>query len=115
MLSSKWYQRLRRYVRCSQANGATPIRRRVRRSPTASRRVSPPWLEPLEDRTVPSGGYVFHGIDDPNAVLTGPGDFAGTFVSGLNDRLQVAGSYTDANGVFHGFLLANGQYVTLPD
>jgi uncharacterized membrane protein len=99
----------------SSSKGAGRVRRRARRSPNKARRLSPPWLEPLEDRTVPSGGYVFHGIDDPNAVLTGPGDFAGTFVSGLNDRLQVAGSYTDANGVFHGFLLANGQYVTLPD
>jgi uncharacterized membrane protein len=48
-------------------------------------------------------------------VLTGPGRFAGTLAYGLNDRLQVAGFYTDANSVSHGFLFANGQYVTLPD
>jgi hypothetical protein len=99
----------------SSSKKAGRVHRTAQRGLRTARRVPPPWLEPLEDRTVPSGGYVFHGIDDPNAVLTNPGHYAGTSVSGPNDRLQVAGSYTDANGVFHGFLLANGQYVTLPD
>jgi probable HAF family extracellular repeat protein len=111
MLSSKWYQWLRRSVR---TNGPTWSRRRAQRSRTADRRFSPPWLELLEDRTVPSGGYVFHTIDDPLAV-PGPAQIPGTVAIGITDRLQIIGYHSDVNGVYHSFLFTNGQYVELPD
>jgi uncharacterized membrane protein len=67
-----------------------------------------PWLETLEDRTVPSGGYSFTTIDDRNGAN-------GSFADGINARGQIAGSYADANFTFHGFLLRDGQYTTLDD
>jgi hypothetical protein len=84
-------------------------RRWTRRNHRTFRHFSPPYLEALEDRTVPSGGYVFHTIDDPQAAGTG------TYTGDVNNRLQIVGNYYDANGVGHGFLFSNGQYVSLPD
>jgi probable HAF family extracellular repeat protein len=80
------------------------------RSPGSSRKWSSyrPWLEALEDRLVPSGGYHFQTIDDPNAVR-------GTVAFGINARGQVVGYYTDANSGLHGFVLSGGQYTTLDD
>jgi hypothetical protein len=67
-----------------------------------------PQLEALEDRTVPSGGYVFKTIDDPSAV-------SGTQLNGINSRGQVVGNYVDANGLTHGFLMSGGRYTGLND
>jgi probable HAF family extracellular repeat protein len=67
-------------------------------------------VEVLEDRTLPSGGYVFTAIDDPNA---GTSAFQGTTAAGINSLGQIAGYYQDANFQSHGFLLSGGQYITL--
>jgi hypothetical protein len=88
-----------------------PHSRRAQRS--AGPRLAP-RLEALEDRTVPSGGYVFHTIDDPNAG-TGTNGVQGTFPIGINASGLISGNYGDANNVTHGFLLSNGQYTTFDD
>src|SRR5262249_23123984 len=69
-----------------------------------------PRMEALEGRLVPSGGYIFKTIDDPNAALP-----AGTLPYGINGRGQIVGEYTDASGNFHGFLRKGGEYTTLDD
>jgi probable HAF family extracellular repeat protein len=58
---------------------------------------------------VPSGGYVFKTIDDPNGVL-------GNYASGINSRGDVVGTFYDVNFGVHGFLrTSGGQYTTLND
>jgi probable HAF family extracellular repeat protein len=89
-----------------------------RRSPGApwrqgvgKRRTQPrvaPQVEVLEDRTVPSGGYVFHTIDDPLGVQ-------GSAAFGINSSGKVVGDFTDANSVTHGYLLSGGHYTTIDD
>jgi probable HAF family extracellular repeat protein len=69
---------------------------------------SRPRLEGLEDRTVPSGSYVFTTIDDPN----------GTFFSvagGINSRGDIVGEYAGNDFFNHGFLLSGGQYSNIDD
>jgi uncharacterized membrane protein len=89
--------------------------KRQRSTPSGRSHKSPrkrstcrPQLEALEDRTVPSGGYVFKTIDDPNAVN-------GTRLNGINSRGQVVGNYFDANFNGHSFLLSGGRYIGLND
>jgi probable HAF family extracellular repeat protein len=67
-----------------------------------------PRVEALEDRTVPSGGYVFSTIDDPSGVFA-------TVANGINARGQIVGTYADASGAQHGFLRSDGHYTTLDD
>jgi uncharacterized membrane protein len=81
---------------------AVPPRQRKR---SASYR---PRLEGLEDRIVPSGGYDFTTIDDPNGTRGG-------VALGINSRGDIVGQYADANFVGHGFLLSHGEYTTLDD
>jgi probable HAF family extracellular repeat protein len=85
---------------------------RPRGCPARTRFV--PRLEVLEDRAVPSAGYAFHTIDDPNAGTTGNG-VQGTVAIGINASGQVSGNYGDANNVTHGYLLSHGQYTTFDD
>ncbi len=74
------------------------------------------------------GNQVFHGfvrnskgiitspIDDPNArTATGKGiKFGGTVVHSFDTAADIAGIYTDANSVFHGFLVdINGTFTTV--
>jgi hypothetical protein len=74
----------------------------------AGRRSFLPRLEALEDRAVPSAGYVFRTIDPPQAVqLSVP--------TLINSSGEIVGGYTDASSVFHGYLLSGGQYSTLDD
>src|SRR6516164_1525560 len=110
MTSSKWYQWLRRSFGSSSSGGAGGLRPRARRVPTTARRFSPPKLEALENRIVPSG-YDFGTIDDPQAV---PNQFVpGTVTFSVNDALQIVGYYGDANGALHGFLFSKRTYTTL--
>jgi probable HAF family extracellular repeat protein len=82
---------------------SVPLRHRKR---CASNR---PWLEGLEDRTVPSGSYVFTTIDDPNGT-------GGSQADGINSRGDIVGAYIGADNILlHGFLLSHGQYTTLDD
>jgi hypothetical protein len=60
----------------------------------------------LEDRVVPS--YLFQTIDDPNGV-------AFNSTESINSSGKIAGIYTDAAGVYHGYLLSGGQYTTIDD
>jgi len=80
-----------------------------RRDPQPLRRGRRPNLELLEDRTVPSGSYVFTTIDNPN----GNGGF--NSANGINARGDIVGNYLDANFAEHGFLLSHGRYTTLDD
>jgi probable HAF family extracellular repeat protein len=66
-------------------------------------------VEALEDRNLPSGGFVFTTLDVPNA---GTGRVQGTTPFGLNDLGQIVGSYVDANSIRHGFLFSGGTYTT---
>jgi probable HAF family extracellular repeat protein len=68
-----------------------------------------PQLEALEDRIVPSGGYHFQTIDDPN------GTPSYNAASGINSRGEIVGGYEDASGAFHGYLRSGGRYTTLDD
>jgi probable HAF family extracellular repeat protein len=68
-----------------------------------------PGVEALEGRFVPSGGYVFSTIDNPNAGAQGSDAF------GINASGQIVGAYTDASGSDHGYLQSGGQYTTLDD
>src|SRR5262245_16496142 len=49
--------------------------------------------------------YDFTSIDVPGAVETR--------ARGLNDKGDVVGNYTDADGVLHGFLLHDGQFTRI--
>jgi probable HAF family extracellular repeat protein len=69
---------------------------------------SRPRLEGLEDRTVPSGSYVFTTIDDLNGT-------GGSFANAINSRGDILGGFLDARFIVHGFLLSHGQYTTLDD
>jgi probable HAF family extracellular repeat protein len=55
----------------------------------------------------------FTPIDDPLAASNRHNGADGTIAQGINDAGQVVGYYTDANGVAHGFLYSNGNYVTV--
>jgi hypothetical protein len=72
------------------------------------RRSVVPRLEALEDRTVPSAGYVFQTIDPPQAAQVS----AATLINSSGD---IVGFYLDANFVQHGYLLSGGQYTTIDD
>src|SRR5262245_57977843 len=67
-----------------------------------------PRLETLEDRTVPSAGYLFQTIDPPQAVN-------GSAATLINSSGDVVGFYIDANFVQHGYLFSHGQYTTIDD
>jgi probable HAF family extracellular repeat protein len=70
-----------------------------------------PQLEALEERTVPSGGYHFKTITNPNA-----GGSPGFNVAlGINSRGDIVGGYADAAGAVHGYLRSGGEYTTLDD
>jgi probable HAF family extracellular repeat protein len=43
------------------------------------------------------------------------GGASGTAATGVNDMDQIVGSYQDASGNTHGFLLSNGTYTTIDD
>jgi uncharacterized membrane protein len=66
-------------------------------------------LEALEDRALPSSGYVYTTLDAPSA---GTGAFEGTAPVGINDLGQIVGSYIDAKFTTNGFLLSGGTYTT---
>jgi hypothetical protein len=93
----------------SERTGAARGRRpKLLHNLTARRHSFVPKIETLEDRTVPSGGYVFQTIDPPQASqLSVP--------TLINSRGDIVGLYTDASSVFHGYLLSGGQYTTLDD
>jgi uncharacterized membrane protein len=74
----------------------------ARRCPPRSRLQ----VECLEDRTVPSGGYVFQNIDPPLAAQV-------SIPTLINNSGEIVGAYTDANFVFHGYVLHGGHYLTL--
>jgi probable HAF family extracellular repeat protein len=86
-------------------------RRRPSRNP--GRRARAPsrtrlLVEPLEARTVPSGGYVFTTLAEAPGALPDS-----TLAYGINDSGQIVGSYADPH--VHGFLLSDGQYTTIDD
>jgi probable HAF family extracellular repeat protein len=83
------------------------LRQPGRREHSAQRRFAP-RLEVLEDRAVPSGGYVFQTIDPPLAVQ-------GSLPAGINSSGKIVGLFVDANSVTHGYLLSGGQYTTIDD
>jgi uncharacterized membrane protein len=90
--------------------------KRQRTAPSGRRYGTPrkrptclPQLEALEERTVPSGGYVFKTIDDPNGA---PGF---NVALGINSRGEIVGGYADAAGAVHGYLRSGGEYTTLDD
>jgi probable HAF family extracellular repeat protein len=63
-----------------------------------------PRLELLEDRTVPSGSYVYSNIDSPNGVPL--------IANAINNRGEVVGN----NPAFlDGFLLSHGQLTPIDD
>ena len=70
-----------------------------------------PRLEMLEDRTVPSGGYLYRTFNIPNA---GTGADQGTIGSDINNLGQVAGYFRDASLQIHGFL-GSSSLTTLDD
>ena len=61
-------------------------------------------LEVLEDRCLPSG-YNFTTVDVPGSMQT--------VAIGINGSRHVVGSYIDAGGGSHGYLLSGGSYTTL--
>jgi probable HAF family extracellular repeat protein len=67
---------------------------------------SRPRLEGLEDRTVPSGSYVFTTIDVPNGTI-------GSTADGINSHGDIVGVYAGNDFVQHGFLLSGGHFTTL--
>jgi probable HAF family extracellular repeat protein len=77
-----------------------------RSKPARDRLRFVPQLMVLEDRLVPS--YVFQTIDDPNGV-------AYNSTESINASGQIAGLYSDAAGVYHGYLLSGGQFTTIED
>jgi probable HAF family extracellular repeat protein len=58
---------------------------------------------------VPSGGYHFQTIDDPNGA---PGF---NVALGINSRGEIVGGYNDASHTTHGYLRKGGEYTTLDD
>jgi probable HAF family extracellular repeat protein len=52
------------------------------------------------------GQGTYTQIDEPDAVL-------GTFVQGVDTAGDIVGSYRDAGGAYHGFLLSGGVYTTI--
>jgi probable HAF family extracellular repeat protein len=66
-----------------------------------------PQLVALEDRLLPSGGYVFQTIDDPNGINSA--------ANGINSRGEIVGNYMDGSGAPHGFLQSHGQYTNIDD
>jgi uncharacterized membrane protein len=52
-----------------------------------------------------NGEYRFFSFDPPGSV--------GTFPFGINDQGLIAGQYTDADGVTHGFALEDGKYTVI--
>jgi probable HAF family extracellular repeat protein len=58
---------------------------------------------------VPSAGYGFTTIDDPNGVT-------GSAAYGINSRGDVVGGFSDVNFGDHAFLrTSGGNYITLDD
>jgi hypothetical protein len=70
------------------------------------------------DATGTSHGYTYNittgkfskNINDPHANTTGPG---GTVAAAINNNGDIAGFYTDAKGVIHGFLDNHGVFKTV--
>src|SRR5262249_3574126 len=88
---------------------AARVRRPKPLNSRAARRHSfVPRLETLEDRTVPSAGYVFQTIDPPQAAQVS----AATLINNSGD---IVGLYTDPNSVQHGYPLSGGQHTALAD
>jgi hypothetical protein len=50
-------------------------------------------------------GTITAPIDDPNAGAAGTSVFPGTFSLSINDLGDITGTYADASGVLHGFVL----------
>src|SRR5262245_27195857 len=93
----------------SERTGAARVRRPKALKNVAVRRHSfVPRLETLEDRTVPTGGYVFQTFDPPLAAQ-------GSGATLINSSGEIVGLYLDANSVMHGYLLSGGQYTTIDD
>jgi hypothetical protein len=93
----------------SERTGAARVRRPKPLKNVAVRGHSfVPRLETLEDRTVPSGGYVFQTIDPPLAAQV-------SIPTLINSSGEVVGAYTDANFVLHGYLLSGRRYTTIDD
>src|SRR5262249_29678133 len=72
--------------------------------------------------------FTFSTLDFPGATFTAPTgsrasimpeeifdvpDALGTGARGINDQGDIVGRYTDAQGVFHGFLLRDGMFETI--
>ena len=95
-------------------NAARNKEGRSRRDCTSPRHSKPrarfvPFLEALEDRTVPS--YVFQNLlDDPSAG-TGPGQ--GTQPNAINNSGEIVGFYIDASNVFHSYSQIGNQYTKI--
>jgi uncharacterized membrane protein len=101
MWFSSWSGKRRRIAPNGRARGS--VRKRL---------TCRPQLVALEDRLLPSGGYVFQTIDDPN----GSGSRGGFNAAlGINSLGEIVGGYTDASAVTHGYLLSGGKYTTLDD
>jgi sugar lactone lactonase YvrE len=56
-----------------------------------------------------SNGMLTSPIDAPGAATTGPSLMLGTLTGGSNDSGIITGAYSDANGVFHGYVFAPGS------
>src|SRR5438093_7398964 len=81
-----------------------------RRAPLRSRFM--PCVEALEDRTVPSGVYVFQTLNPPDA---GTDPYLGDGAFGTNDRGQVVG-YTIDNAIhIHGYLFSQGRFAPVAE
>jgi hypothetical protein len=93
---------------CKRTGAARVRRAKPPNSPGAPRLSFAPRLETLEDRTVPSGGYVFQTIDPPLAAQL-------SIPTLINSSGTIVGVYADATFVLHGYLLSGGQYTTLDD
>ena len=51
---------------------------------------------------------------DVYTTLDAPGSDGGfTVAQGINNRGQIVGLYTDADGTSHGFVLSDGDYTTI--
>src|SRR5262249_18855974 len=74
----------------------------------AKRRRFMPWLDALEDRTVPNRGYAFTIIEDPYGPIANA-------AFGTTSASRTVGECLDANIDAHTSLLRGGQHTTLDD
>ena len=96
----------------ARSEAGRPSRPSASRCRVRPRRRNLPRLEMLEDRTVPSGGYLFRTFDIPGASSAA---FQGTVGNDINNLGQVVGVFTDATSHAHGFLGAGDQLTTIDD